>query len=209
LKALKTGRIADMKTSQTLPENYSFDSKFDLRNKKLLLWLNVAGLVLTIFFLFLFGEITTWLRGDLEKGILFSVNGPGDILLKLAGIILIVMLVMVLHEGVHGFFFWLFTKHKPVFGIKFGYAYAAMPDWYFQRNQYLVIGLAPFVILDLLGIFLIPIVPVNWLWVVLGALLMNSSGAVGDLAVVFWLLHKPAASLAMDKADSIELYTPM
>jgi hypothetical protein len=197
-----------MKATQTLPENYYFDSKFDLKNKKLLIWLNIAGLVLTIFFLFLFGKIATWLRDDMAEGILFSVNGPGDILLKLTGIILIVMLVMVLHEGVHGFFFWLFTQHKPTFGMKIGYAYAAMPGWYFQRNQYLVIGLAPFVILNILGIFLLTLVPVNWLWVVLGSLLMNSSGAVGDLAVVFWLLRKPASSLAMDKADSIELYTP-
>ena len=83
-----------------------------------------------------------------------------------------------------------------------------MPGWYFQRNQYLIIGLAPFVILNILGIFLLALVPIDWLWVVLGSLLMNSSGAVGDLAVVFWLLRKPSASLAMDKADSIELYTP-
>ena len=197
-----------MKATQTLPENYCFDSKFDLKNKKLLFWLNIAGLVLTIFFLFLFGKITAWLRDDFNEDVLFSVNGPVDIFLKLTGIILIVVLVMVLHESVHGFFFWLFSKHKPTFGIKLGYAYAAMPGWYFQRNQYLIIGLAPFVILNVLGIIFLALVPVGWLWVVLGSLLMNSSGAVGDLAVVFWLIRKPSASLAMDKADSIELYTP-
>jgi len=197
-----------MKATQTLPENYSFDSKFDLKDKKLLIWLNVIGLFLTIFFLFLFGKIAIWLRSDLGESTFFSINGPGDILLKLAGIFLIVILVMVLHEGVHGFFFWLFAQNKPIFGIKTGYAYAAMPGWYFQRNQYLIIGLAPFVILNMLGILLLALVPIDWLWVVLGSLLMNSSGAVGDLAVVFWLIRKPAASLAMDKADSIELYIP-
>ena len=197
-----------MKATRTLPENYSFDSKFDLKNKRTLIWLNIGGLILTVGFLFLFGAITRWLRPDVGDGVLFSFDGTADALLKLAGILLIILLVMVLHEAVHGIFFWLFSRNKPVFGFKSGYAYAAMPDWYFPRSQYMIIGMAPFILLDGFGVVLLAVVPVNALWMVLVALLMNSSGAVADLAVVTWLLAKPATTIALDKADTIELYVP-
>lgn len=195
-----------MKATSELPDSYYLAGTFDLKDKKTMLGLNIAGLFLTIFFLFLYGKIAAGLRNDLNGGQLFSMNGPMDIVSKLLTILLIIVVVMVLHEGIHGFFFWIFTKHKPEFGIKLPYAYAAMPGWYFPRNQYLIIGLTPFLILNLLGIFMIPIVPLNWLWVLLAALLLNSSGAVGDLAVIIWLLNKPKTCLALDKADSIDLY---
>lgn len=197
-----------MKASKTLPENYFFNSKFDLKNTRTLIWLNIGGLVLTIGFLFLFVAITRWLRPDVGETILFSFNGTGDALMKLAGILLIILLVLVLHEAVHGIFFWIFSRHQPIFGFKSGYAYAAMPDWYFPRSQYMIIGIAPFILLDVIGMIMLAIVPVNAVWMVLVALLMNSSGAVADLAVVTWLLTKPSDTIALDKADTIELYIP-
>jgi hypothetical protein len=43
---------------------------------------------------------------------------------------------------------------------------------------------------------------------VLIALVLNTSGAVGDLFVVIWLLTKPSKTLALDMIDSIEFYVP-
>jgi len=205
---VNTVRIVAMKATKILPANYSFDSKFDLKNKKLLIWLNVAGLFMTLIFLIFYSIITFWLREDLTGNYEFSFNGIGNSLLKITEFIVIITLVLIVHEAIHGFFFWFFSRHKPIFGFKMAYAYAAMPDWYFPRNQYLVIGAAPFVLINMIGIPLLAFVPLQWIWVVLTALMMNSSGAIGDLAVIFWLFKNPVETMALDKADSIELYKP-
>jgi hypothetical protein len=208
LKPLNAVRIRNMKALRNLPDNFVFESKFDLNNQKLLVGLNVAGLILTLFFFVLFSRLTAWLRPDMQREFLFAFRGIWNIVFNLLGLLVTILAVLSLHEAVHGFFFWLFSRHKPVFGFKLAYAYAAMPDWYFPRNQYLIIGAAPFVLLNLLGILLLILVPLNWVWVVFAALMMNSSGAVGDLAVILWLLRRSASALALDKADSIELYLP-
>jgi len=197
-----------MKATRILPVNYTFESKFDLKNKKLLIWLNVAGLFMTLVFLILYSLIAFWLRKDLTGNFEFSINGIGNSLLRISGFIVTIVVVLIVHEAIHGVFFWLFSRHKPIFGFKMAYAYAAMPDWYFPRNQYLVIGAAPFVLLNMIGIPLLAMVPLQWVWVVLTALMMNSSGAIGDLAVIFWLFKRPVETMALDKADSIELYVP-
>jgi len=197
-----------MKATRILSPNYTFESKFDLKNKKLIIWLNVAGIFMTLIFLIFYSAIAIWLRKDLAGYFEFSIHGLGNSLLRITGFIVTIIVVLIIHEAIHGFFFWLFSRHKPVFGFKMAYAYAAMPDWYFPRNQYLVIGAAPFILINLIGIPLLAIVPLQWVWVVLTALIMNSSGAIGDLAVIFWLFKKPVGTMALDKADSIELYIP-
>jgi hypothetical protein len=93
-------------------------------------------------------------------------------------------------------------------GFKGFYAYAAMPGWYFPRNQYLMIGIAPLILITLIGILFMAILPISNLNLVLVALVINTSGAVGDLFVVIWLLTKPAETLALDQGDSIEFYVP-
>jgi hypothetical protein len=116
-------------------------------------------------------------------------------------------LVLVLHEIVHGFFFWIFTKTRPLFAFKGAYAYAAAPDWYFPRSKYLVIGLAPLVVISLAGILMMPVFPLQWMWLLLVALVMNASGAVGDLAVCAWLLLKRNTLLIRDFGDVIHIYS--
>ncbi len=195
-----------MKATQFLPVQYKLDSSFDLKNKKLLMWLNIIGLFLIGFFFLIFSRLLRWLRPDAQFSFSITFENPLKILLQLAAILLVIAAVLTLHEAVHGVFFWLFSRHKPTFGFSLAYAYAAMPDWYFPRNQYLWIGMAPFILLSLLGVGLMVLVPANTLGLLLIALVMNASGAVGDLAVLVWLSRKPRSSYALDKADSIEIY---
>jgi hypothetical protein len=191
--------------TQTLPIGYQSSGIFDLKSRKILIGLNVVGILLVLFFLWFFGLIASLLRTDLGSGS-FEFSGIAESFGVLGGLLASIALVLVLHEAVHGAFFWIFTRHKPVFGFKGLYAYAAMPGWYIPRNQYLVVGIAPFILLSLLGVALIPFIPLNFIWFLLIALVMNASGAVGDLAVVFWLLTKPTTTMALDQADSIELF---
>jgi hypothetical protein len=117
--------------------------------------------------------------------------------------------MLVLHELVHGAFFWLFTHQRPHFGFKGAYAYAAAPDWYIPRRQYMLVGISPLVVLSLLGVLLLPVLPAGALLPWLVALAGNAAGAVGDALIVGWLLFQPDSVLVQDHGDAVTVYKPV
>jgi MFS family permease len=193
--------------TKILPENYRLHQRLTIHDRKSLILLNVWGigifLVASIFFPLLAG----WLRAEGEPaGVSLEMTGWLGIA-SFLGLLLGVMLVMlVLHEGLHGLFFWLFTREKPKFAFKGFYAYAAMPDWYFPKKEYLITALAPLVGITLLGFIGLVLLP-GWadaalVWL----LILNTSGAVGDLWIAWALLHAPAGVLGRDAGDCSELF---
>jgi hypothetical protein len=116
--------------------------------------------------------------------------------------------VLLLHELVHGAFFWLITRSRPVFGLQAAYAYAAAPNWYIPRNPYLVVGLAPLILLTLTGVALLPWLPAALLLPWIFALAVNASGSIGDVYIIGWLLTRPAGALVNDHGDCIHIYLP-
>jgi|AutmiccommuBRH23_1029490.scaffolds.fasta_scaffold00251_53 hypothetical protein len=197
-----------MKATQSLPTSYHPSGKFDLKNVKLLIIMNLIGLVLMVFAIWFFSWLIVQIRIDAVDIFHFSFSNISSILISLGKLFFSIVAVLVIHEGIHAFFFWFFSGQKPVIGFKGAYAYASMPGWYFPRNQYLVIGISPLILITLFGILLIAIVPVPALSMVLVALVINTSGAIGDLVVVIWLLTKPVSTLALDQIDTIEFFTP-
>ncbi|MGJ8730804.1 DUF3267 domain-containing protein [Listeria aquatica] len=55
-------------------------------------------------------------------------------------------LLLLIHEGIHGLFFKLFseTGSKVIFGYKNGLLYASSPNSFYSRNQFIWISIAPF-----------------------------------------------------------------
>jgi hypothetical protein len=197
-----------MKATQVLPPNYHLSGKFDLKNLKQIIILNLIGLILLIFSIWFFSWIANQIRSGSDISFSIEFSSIPSTLIALGKLLLTIIFVLGLHEGIHAFFFWIFSKQKPLVGFKGAYAYAAMPGWYFPRNQYLMIGIAPLILITLIGILFMAILPISNLNLVLVALVINTSGAVGDLFVVIWLLTKPAETLALDQGDSIEFYVP-
>ncbi len=194
------------KASKTLPDSYQQDSQFDMKDPKRLIWLNAVGLGLVIFFFWLFITLLTWIRPDMESGIRVRFDSLATLLVQTVAILATVVFVLLLHEAVHGIFFWFYARHKPIFGLGLTYAYAAMPGWYFPRNQFMIIGAAPFVLITTLGLILAAIVPTQLMGYLLLALVMNAAGAVGDLAVLGWLLTNPVSALVCDEGHRIVLF---
>ncbi len=197
-----------MKATQVLPLNYHPSGKFDLKSKKQIIILNLVGLVLLIFSIWFFGWLANFLRGSSATSFLFQISSMSTALIAIGKLLLTIVFVLVLHEGIHALFFWVYSRQKPVVGFKGAYAYAAMPGWYFPRNQFMVIGIAPLIVISLIGVLFLAILPISSINLVLVALVINTSGAVGDLFVVIWLLTKPRETFANDKIDSIEFYVP-
>ncbi len=196
-----------MKATQNLPEEYHLSKSFDLKNRKVLIWLNVLGVIALIFFVWLFGIVFMVLRPESFGSIKINSDSFVDTILFILTLGVTIFVVLVLHELIHGLFFWLFSRQKPMFGFKGFYAYATLPGWYFPKNQYLVIGSAPLIIISILGIVFVPIVPFNSLWIIFLALVVNASGAIGDLYVIASLILQPKTTMALDFTDTITFYT--
>lgn len=190
------------------PENATLVYSLDLFKNKRIFWLLQIPATLG-FFLFgwLFLQWTAWFRPDLTRVLTedIVVLFPG-LFPDLVALILSMIISIVLHELVHGAFFWLFSHSRPKFGFRGGYAYAAAPGWFFPRNQYLVIGLAPFVILSLVGMILVIFVPPRLLAVILVGMIANASGSVGDLWIISLVIRKRRKIVVEDLGDGMNIY---
>lgn len=193
-----------MEPIKYLPDNYHQVARIDLKeNIKLGVALNLAGIPLFFAAGWFFLQIISWIRPDAAElwGVL---GGFRNLVIVLVGIFIIVFI----HEMVHGIFFWFFTRERPRFAFKLAYAYAAAPDWFIPRNQYLVVGLSPLIVLSLVAILLFFFLPPYGVGLVLVLASFNVAGAVGDLAITGWLLMKKSDLLINDSGDAATIFGP-
>jgi hypothetical protein len=193
--------------AKTLPPDYAPRGSIDLStNQKAMFALSIASIVALLVFGVLALAITAMLRPDVTAG-QFSF-GISDLLIGLIAMLVLTFFMIVAHEVIHGLFFWLFTRERPIFGFKGAYAYAAAPDWYMPRDQYAIVGLAPLVLITLAGFALLSVIPAWAIPSLLFVVVTNAAGAVGDIAVVGWLLLQPRTTLVNDIGDAVTLYHP-
>jgi hypothetical protein len=197
-----------IRATRSLPVNYVLRSRFSARDRRTLLALNVAGFGLLFLFGWLFISIAIYLRPSDAAAALTSAWLGLPPLVAIFGVLVLFAIVVYLHEGIHGLGFWLATRTRPVFGMRNLYFFAAAPDWYIPRNSYLLIGLAPLLVISALCIFMMAVIPREFISAFLILAVMNASGAVGDLWVAVLLLRQPADALANDRGDEIRIYAP-
>lgn len=180
---------ADQGKIRLVDELSLFDAEHMLPLARFSLQLFVLGGLFFVAFN-LFAHI--WRTGE-HSG---SVTG-GQVLLWLLINVVSYLLVLPVHELLHGITFLLWGS-RPYFGAKLPLAlYCSARDQIFSRNYYLVIGLAPFVVITLFGILFTLFAPdlaVYMLFATVG----NVAGAAGDLWVVRRLLKQPASVFVED-----------
>lgn len=136
--------------------------------------------------------------------IIEQVGGWG-ILLWAALNIVAYLVVLPLHEGIHGLVFSLWGG-KPYFGAKLPFAlYCGAKNQLFHRNQYLVVGLTPLVVITLAGIIFTLFYPGLAAYTLLGTV-GNFSGAAGDVWVAQRLLRQPADVLVEDTQSGYRVW---
>lgn len=105
--------------------------------------------------------------------------------------------ILPVHEAIHGLAF-AFWGGRPSFGAKLPLAlYCGAREQLFRRNHYLVVGLAPLVIITLAGILFTLLRPSLASYTLL-ATSGNISGACGDLMVAARLLRQSPDVLIED-----------
>jgi hypothetical protein len=197
-----------MQPTRTLPDGYRLTRIIDLKKDiRLAIGLNIAA------FLFLIPTAVVLLQivrashpGFVSDSgrIVFS----GSTFLHIVGVIVAISLVLIVHELVHGLFFWIATRTRPKFGFQLTYAYAAAPDWYIPVRFYWWIGIAPFLLLGIIGILWLIVAPEFLLLYLVVAIAMNTAGSIGDLWILYTLFLQPAGCLVNDRGDGISFYIP-
>ncbi len=191
-----------MQPTKTLPQSYSLAWAVDMKkDTRLNIVLQIAGAGWFFVFGWLLWLVVHLMRPDFMPRALFDVA-----LSSLAAILLSLFVVLLLHEMVHGAFFLLFTGERPKFGVGPGYAYAAAPEWYFPKRQYLVVGLAPLVALTVLGLLVIALIPAGWVGLVFLGIAFNAGGAVGDIYICIRIGAEAGNIWVKDKGDGFEVY---
>jgi len=190
-------------STQTLPDGYQRLFIINLaKNIVLAIVLNIASLfviVLSFWLLMLFAKV---MHPEFSNT-LFSLQFG-----LLESIILIILVVfnLVIHELIHGMFFWLFTHSKPIFGFSLSYAFASAPDWYIPKSHYLIIGLAPLILIGLAGLLIIAIGPTSWILPALLVTGFNTGGAIGDIWIIYKLLRTNSTCLVNDTGHQVSFF---
>jgi hypothetical protein len=164
--------------------------------------LQVIAIPWSLFVLVLLDFYAYWLK----PGLFDSFTAIEFSLWDVLGLLPVMAFAILLHELVHGLFFWFFTREKPKFGFKWSYAYATAPGWHFDKSIYWLIGLAPLVLLSLAGLLVASFTPENWLFYLLFGMFTNASGAIGDLYIVIRLAFEPAGTLVEDQGTGFRVF---
>ena len=191
-----------VRTTKDLPREYREAAQINLQsNKKELLLVNGAAILIAVVMAViavLFVPVSSF----------FDIPSPKPTILRIGVMLLGMLAYIVLHEAVHLIFMRAFCREvKPTFGFTGVYAYAASRA-YFNRRDYLTIGLSPVVIWGIVLIVLNILVPRPWFWVVYFVQIINVSGAAGDLYVTVRMLRMPNTLLVQDDGASMRIYLP-
>ena len=195
-----------MTATKFLPERYTLRREINLqKDQSLLIKLNLWGLALMPFIGYFLLKLGVALHPEFHST--YEILLPRlPIFIHVLNIVLSVIAVTILHELVHGAFFWIITRQLPGFGFRGAYAFAAAPKWFIPRGAYFWIGAAPLLLLSIIGIICIPIIPAQFLFSWLFCLLANASGSVGDVYILADLIRQPARAMVQDRGDRISIY---
>ena len=113
-----------------------------------------------------------------------------------------IIIVIVLHEGTHSAVAAL-MGHKPLFGLRPPLVYVTFADK-IPRGHFMVVAIAPFVVLNLLFGFLYARGALKLLCNF--SLIVNSIGSVADLWIVLKLIGAPRGALIQDTKTGFEVW---
>jgi len=201
ITAIVEGSTAMITSTKTLPEGYTQSGEINLKNnKRLAITLNIAAFFVAVLSFFLLSSYAVLVRPGL-------MNTSGTITLGVVAVVVVlVVMLLTIHELIHGFFFWVFTRSKPVFALRMLYAYAGAPDWFIPNRQYMIVSLGPLVIIGAVGMLLMLLVPESWILLIAIMVALNTGGSAGDLLVFTRLFKLSPTCLANDTGDVFTFY---
>jgi len=166
-------------STKTLPEGYDQSGEINLKkNRRLAIILNIVAIFVAVPSFFLLLSFAALVRPGM-------MNTSGTITAGVAAVVVgLVVMLLTIHELIHGFFFWVFTRSRPVFAIRLFYAYAGAPAWYIPTRQFVFVAVGPLVIIGAVGLLLMLLIPESWVLFIAFVVAFNTGGSMGDLLEV-------------------------
>ena len=179
------------KPTQILPADYKEIGYLDFNeNRGLGMILNLIGIGLLFGAGWLLSRSLTFLRpAYLSSENILVITGMREFW---RGVLLLVVslgLMILMNEGIRGILLWIVTRQRPKLGFHGFYTYTAAPGWFIPRNTAIAIRLTPLVLITVVGVAIIPIVPLNLIPGVLLLVSLNIASAVGDVVMAWWLFR--------------------
>ena len=201
ITAIVEGSTAMITSMKTLPEGYAQSGEINLKNnRRLAIKLNIVAFFVAVLSFYLLSSFAVLVRPGL-------MNTSGTITAGgVAGLVGLVVMLLTIHELIHGFFFWVFTRSRPVFALRLFYAYAGAPDWYIPTRQFAFVAVGPLVIIGAVGLLLMLLVPESWVLFIVFVVASNTGGSIGDLLVLTRLFKLSPTCLANDTGDVMTFY---
>lgn len=123
------------------------------------------------------------------------------ILNSILGLALTLSLLVPVHEAIHGLAYKLVGAPAVQYGsdIRKFIFYAMADHFVIGFSRFVVVALAPFLVINFLTTLAIFYVSLNYQWVLLGVLLMHTGACAGDFAMLsFFLRHRREGMLTYD-----------
>lgn len=170
------------------------------KDKKRLVLINLLALILLFLGFWFFSYLGALIKGLPDR--VSATFGLETILLYLVAFVLLLFI----HEGIHGYFFKRFAPGRPVKYRFHGYALSASsPETKYSKGKFIWIGLAPFVLITISLSLAFLSSGISFLAYVFLAS-FHTSGCVGDFYFTYLLLKEPADILVEDTGDGMIFY---
>jgi hypothetical protein len=196
-----TSKPARFAVLRTLPPGYRLAQTLEIASRRTLIALNVAGFVLALAALLGFSLFAS----GLPPGLPDPLSGISPVIT----IIVLFVLMLALHEALHGLTFRLFGA-RPRYGLNLrkSVAFASAADDYVARDAYIVVALVPLVVITLLALVLMLAAGGTTRDVIGFVAALNVGGSVGDLWFVTVCRRYPRNLLVRDFGEGAALYAP-
>lgn len=180
-------------TYKELPEDYKLVWKVDFKKDKKAFWLlNIGTIILFIPFFIIYSAY--FLNMD-------------TFIMGLAIAMFLSIVIIIVHEYIHAVFFRLGKNVNVKFKFHGFAASAGDPDSYFQKQHYLMVGLAPAIIINLILLIVLLFVKGLAFEVVFWSLAIHFAGCIGDFYIALKLRNYPQDLLVRDYGIGMEFFS--
>ena len=186
-----------MKSTQTLSPIYVPYNNFKPTKWRKTNWvIYIFGIALAWLSYGFLGWLAEILRPDFQPHPLHFQTPTFERLRAILILVVILAIVFAIHELIHATFLYFFTGHFPSLVAGAGGLAIRLPSWYIPRDQFLIANLAPFVVITLVAILLLPTVAQSYIRLMVFFTAMNVAGSIADiLSSAYLFLHPPSIYL--------------
>lgn len=133
-------------------------------------------------------------------------NSPGQFWLDIGLSVIMYLILVLVHELIHGLFFKVFKPSVQVkFGFKAGMAYATSPGSRYSAMQFSVILLMPFILITL-GLLLASLMKGLSPLVFIILVVLHTPACAGDFYFLYLITKAPATALVEDTDQGIRIF---